>query len=478
MEVVGFVAAVGSIGNVAYKFGTKISRVAKEAGTVGQRIERTSLLFITFGTAIKMAEISLDHRCLNLVDSKVTLYMRENNLLRNMKRFSRIIQQDIQIQEREISAVTSLFSFITSWKWDKLEQRIFSLLPQMECLKTNMNMILDILTLEAIYQMNEARPSQKYEKEIEFLKTQIVEHIDTIRHLKRSNRELLKLMTPQPIESSESGSRSPEVDQLRVLCHLGQSLVERGAIPTQPPEEFSFKDARRLRRYRQRQATSVKRHPNPTPLNTNTSDHERPAGPGASPVPSPNNRVRPVSTSSPDNPAERRDRRRHVEQRDTPAEPTPPQTPTSPAQPLPNTLSPSLSQSRGSHTLKSSQFDQANPAGNIGNFSIETGYLINKTPTGKRARVTFEAHIDQQLKSENYITLQYATELEMEIKRHPRRTLVYRGAEIESIGKVMLKWDTLPGDNRVLEPSNIEVIVCEKLPRYRLIFGQWFADAK
>ncbi|KAM7223004.1 hypothetical protein V8F06_001560 [Rhypophila decipiens] len=291
MEVVGVTAAVGSLGTFIFKFGRKVRKIAKEAGTVGVRIERTSLLFTISGATISSAERSLDDRCKSLTDTSVVMaYMREKNLFEDMKRFSRMIRQDIRAREEEIGTLTSLGfipsfkwdkldKFIISLKWDKLEQRLISLLPMMECHKSNVAMTLKILTLEAISQRNKVRPSKEYEKEIESLKIQIVEHIDTIRYLKRNNRDLLKMMSHSHAEGSRRQSRSPEPDQLRVLCHLGQSFVEREAIPTTPPDTFSFKEARRLRRYRQREFDSNGKQRNATPAPIGIPYQEHPAGP-------------------------------------------------------------------------------------------------------------------------------------------------------------------------------------------------------
>lgn len=57
-----------------------------------------------------------------------------------------------------------------------------------------------------------------------------------------------------PVSTSNSSGRSlsPQVDLLKVICHLANSLVEREAVPTKPPESFSFKEAKRNRQYRRR----------------------------------------------------------------------------------------------------------------------------------------------------------------------------------------------------------------------------------
>lgn len=80
-------------------------------------------------------------------------------------------------------------------------------------------------------------------------------------------------------------------DQLRAVCHLGQSFVETEAVPTRPPKEFSFRDVKRRQSYRQRHAASTSRSASVRPTVISSASHQPRARPtsisATSPVPVP-----------------------------------------------------------------------------------------------------------------------------------------------------------------------------------------------
>ena len=91
----------------------------------------------------------------------------------------------------------------------------------------------------------------------EFLKTTIEDYIQIIRHLRQEQQPISVSIHTANASTESLGSRLD--DKLRVVCHLGQSFVETEAFPTRPPDDFSFKDAKRRQSYRRRHAASTSR---------------------------------------------------------------------------------------------------------------------------------------------------------------------------------------------------------------------------
>lgn len=169
MEVVGFIAAVGSIakaGSAAVNFASKISKIAKEANGIGERIEKTSLHFRTVGQAILMAETSMKLRYPCTEDSPVICYMRDHHVLESLMDHSLTIRRDIAARRQDIKSIVSRFDLITSLKWTLMEQRITNLHWPMESLKTTLSMVLHIITLEITVAEQKEKPSRKQEKEM------------------------------------------------------------------------------------------------------------------------------------------------------------------------------------------------------------------------------------------------------------------------------------------------------------------------
>ncbi|KAM7189087.1 hypothetical protein V8F20_010295 [Naviculisporaceae sp. PSN 640] len=266
MEAVGLAVAVGSIakaGCVAVKFASKIRKVAKEAGTVGQRMEQRSLIFQTFGKSIKMAQESMLDHCpkgMDSEDSPAIKYMKENDFLEILQSQSFMIMDDILAWQEQIWSVIPKRGprrwreFKTSWNWVDMDQQIMSLHPQMESLKSTMTLTLNIIILEVTVAKNKIEPSAEQEKEIQLLKTNIEELIDDVRHVREC---LAHIQDPVYASNRSVRSLSRSVDPLKVICHLGHSLVERDAVPKKPPESFSFKEAKRSRQYRRRHSRQI-----------------------------------------------------------------------------------------------------------------------------------------------------------------------------------------------------------------------------
>lgn len=169
MEVVGFIAAVGSIvkaGRAAGKLANTIHKVAKEAGTVGERIEKVSWIFSSFDQAIRTAQVSIQYRCPENTDSPVFKYIERFGVLASLESLSESIRREIMHQRKEILTLPSKLSFVTSWKWNKTEPRIMDLHPQMESMKTSFTLVIGVITLEYAVAKKGNRPNEEYEKEM------------------------------------------------------------------------------------------------------------------------------------------------------------------------------------------------------------------------------------------------------------------------------------------------------------------------
>lgn len=169
MEVVGFVAAVGSIakaGQVAAKFVMTLHKVAKESGKVGERIERASWIFTTFEKSVGAAQMSIEFRCPRNTGSPVIQYIEENGCVRSLIDLSNNITEEMKGLSKRVKSLPSRFNLRTSWKWNKLKPDIMDLHPQMESMKTTFMLVLHIITLEHVLAKSHGRPSEEYEKEM------------------------------------------------------------------------------------------------------------------------------------------------------------------------------------------------------------------------------------------------------------------------------------------------------------------------
>jgi len=169
MEVVGFVAAVGSIakaGHAAGKFASTIRKVAKEAGDVGERIKKASWIFTSFEQSIRTAQVSIKYRFPDNNDSPVLQYIERFGVLGSLQSLSDGIRREIMDQRKEILTIPSRFDFVTSWKWTRMKPEIMELHPQMESMKTTFTLVIGVITLEHAVAKNKVKPSEEYEREM------------------------------------------------------------------------------------------------------------------------------------------------------------------------------------------------------------------------------------------------------------------------------------------------------------------------
>ncbi|KAK4222630.1 hypothetical protein QBC38DRAFT_73840 [Podospora fimiseda] len=268
MEVVGFAAAVISIGKtvkMTYKMGELFIKIAKEANYVEQEMKECAMNFRSFATAAGAASKSLKRAFSDKDDSEspVIDYMEQKQLPIELEQQAELIYERIQDFGDSIKRIPSrLGKVVTGLKWHRFKPRITEVTPHMESLKTTLTLVINIVTLEKLRHgagsAGGVQIAEILRARIDELKQEIQQQMETIRQL-REEHSVVALTTPPPPVAGPKSSSAFNPDQYLVLCHLAESIIETGKIPTAPPP-YNYeipKVSKRKSRHSRRQSARI-----------------------------------------------------------------------------------------------------------------------------------------------------------------------------------------------------------------------------
>ena len=163
-EVLGLVASITAIVGIAGA-ATKLSKtlygVARDAGSARDDIETWACTFASFSSVVQTAYMSLRDHLEARAQSLVINYIKENHVLELVMKHAKCIKRQItkvQPYVREISSSTTLFTIL---KWLLRKSEVEALGPKMECVKSSLTTLLQVISLEIL---KEAEPTKKTAK--------------------------------------------------------------------------------------------------------------------------------------------------------------------------------------------------------------------------------------------------------------------------------------------------------------------------
>ncbi|OHE98386.1 hypothetical protein CORC01_06382 [Colletotrichum orchidophilum] len=145
-EVLGFVASFAAlIQLVQYgaKFAEALYQFSEQSGSPTEEIERFALQASTFSFVISTAHCSLDQHCKNYPDSPVLRFISTNGVLYSISYQSDSIKSRLRKAIRRVKnrlgSKNVVFNFL---KWWYQKDSIKDLFPEMECIKTSLQLLL------------------------------------------------------------------------------------------------------------------------------------------------------------------------------------------------------------------------------------------------------------------------------------------------------------------------------------------------
>lgn len=168
-EIVGIVASAWtlvSIARAATKFSKSLLRAADAAGSAGKEIETFALDIQAFASIIRIAHKSLDQYYSNEPDSPVLKYIEEEAVLDQLVAQSQRVIKNIREVRPKIKSVASSIDLMSRLRWLLQRSEVQALGPRMECVKSNLHLIMSIIILESAKQ-NEQSPETQREMSVQ-----------------------------------------------------------------------------------------------------------------------------------------------------------------------------------------------------------------------------------------------------------------------------------------------------------------------
>lgn len=161
-EILGLIAAIGSVADVAYKVQRDARRLARDLGAAQEDIRQFATEIKDFSLAISTANLSLhEYAKKSLAETKVLQSIQNNKLLNRIVAASnRVIDHIYKIWPR----LESLESSIPLWerfKWVTRRTQVAALGPKMESVKSSLLLIVSVVTLESVLNQGESREARR-----------------------------------------------------------------------------------------------------------------------------------------------------------------------------------------------------------------------------------------------------------------------------------------------------------------------------
>lgn len=152
-EVVGLLAAVLSIAETtiaARRFSRQLYRVARDAPFISDQTRERALLLKSWATAVDASHVSLEIHYPRIEGSKLHQFMIEHELPQLLREVSANLKGQFTGLKKGVARLPSRVNIWTSWKWRRLKPQFDELVIPMENLKTNLILVTNLITMEAL----------------------------------------------------------------------------------------------------------------------------------------------------------------------------------------------------------------------------------------------------------------------------------------------------------------------------------------
>jgi hypothetical protein len=148
----GTIIAIVQIAGAATKLSKSLYRTAHKAGSAKDDIQAFAMDIGAFASVIRVAHDALLAHCDKESNSAVLRYVRDHNVLGQLIQQSVRIRKHIEAVRPRIQDLRGRFSMINHAKWILKRDEVKALHPQMECVKTNLLVMMHVVALEVAQQ--------------------------------------------------------------------------------------------------------------------------------------------------------------------------------------------------------------------------------------------------------------------------------------------------------------------------------------
>ena len=167
IALVGTIFTIVQISGAAMKLSRSLYATARKAGSAKEDIQKFAMDINAFASIIRVAHDSIRGHCQKESNSAVLRYIREHDILGQLVEQATRIRKHIEAVRPQIQDLRGRFTVINHFRWILFNRGdVKALHPEMECLKTNLLVVMHTMSLELAQQRQQEHPSDEIRREM------------------------------------------------------------------------------------------------------------------------------------------------------------------------------------------------------------------------------------------------------------------------------------------------------------------------
>lgn len=153
IALAGSIIAIVQVASAAVKLSQSLYTTARKAGSAKEDIENFAMDMNTFASIIRSTHRSIRRYCQEESRSPAIRYIKEHNILEQVVDQATRVGRKIEQVRPPIQDLRGRLSIVNRFRWSLVNRHdVKALNPQMECVKTNLHLVMDIMILEKLQQ--------------------------------------------------------------------------------------------------------------------------------------------------------------------------------------------------------------------------------------------------------------------------------------------------------------------------------------
>lgn len=167
LALTGSIFTIVQIAGAATKLSRSLYATARKAGSAKGEIEKFAMDINTFASIIRVAHDSIRGHCRKESNSAVLRYIREHDILGQLIEQATRIGKHIEAVRPQIQDLRGRLKVVNYLRWIIINRPdVKALHPEMECVKTNLLVVMHIMALELAQQRKQEDQSDETRQEM------------------------------------------------------------------------------------------------------------------------------------------------------------------------------------------------------------------------------------------------------------------------------------------------------------------------
>lgn len=156
------VIAIGGVADTAYRIQKKIRRLARDLGAAQENILKFATEIKDFSLVVATANLSLhEYSKKSSAKNKVLQHIQNHEVLDRTVAASNCVMDHIYKLVPRLKSLESSIPLYERWKWVQRRTEVEALGPKMESVKSSLQLIVVVVTLEAVLNQDESRENKR-----------------------------------------------------------------------------------------------------------------------------------------------------------------------------------------------------------------------------------------------------------------------------------------------------------------------------